>query len=92
MKSNSNYYECSVCDWEGPWEQAMCAHEGLLCPECGEALKFIGKQEWRSGMVCLIDEEEEFAEFGHLCLACGNDDEALFEEDCCLNCQKIGEK
>lgn len=36
--------------------------------------------------------DEEYHPAGYLCLACGNDDQAAFEGENCLKCQKIAEK
>ena len=91
MKSLTAYYDCS-CEWEGPFDSVMVAHEGLLCPECGEQVNYVGKQEWHTNIIHRMEDSEAFAEFGFLCLGCGNDDQSLFEGDTCLNCQKIAKK
>ena len=81
----SAYFACCGCSWEGSWAEAMDGHEGLLCPECGEEIDYTGHHGF-GAKACRIEEGEEFVELGHLCLACGNTDERLFEAGKCLNC------
>ena len=65
------YFACSSCSWHGTLEEVEKPEGGECCPECGDEVEY--------------DETEEFAESGHLCLACGNADENLFEGEECLN-------